>query len=77
MVIRFDRMMSDFDGLMEDIISFIDYSPSSKLIDEISLTAETQRTYVSKHKYNLDRFGITEEQIRQDCKKIYSLLNGE
>ncbi len=77
MIVRFDRMMSDFDGLMEDISRFIDYSPTSKLIDEISLTAEKQRTFVSKHKYNLDKFGITEDQIRQDCKKIYSLLNGE
>ena len=77
MIIRFDRMMSDFDGLMEDINHFINYKASKKLVDEITLTAEQQRSFKSKHTYNLEKFGISEAQIREDCKNIYLLLNEE
>ena len=30
-----------------------------------------QKNYKSKHKYNLEKFGLTEDQIRSDCAFIY------
>ena len=38
---------------------------------QIQITAEKQRRYESGHKYNLKKFGLTEERIRQDCEQIY------
>jgi len=71
MIVHFDRMMNDFEGLMNDIINFIEISPSHNLINDIKKTAEQQRAFTSKHKYNLDKFGLTEEQIKNDCAVIY------
>ena len=69
MIVRFDRMMSDFEGLMNEINSFIGVDSNADLNKEIEETAEKQRLFVSKHEYNLSKFGITEEQI----KTLFSL----
>ena len=53
MIVRYDRMMSDFETLMDDIFLFTNHEPSAELIDEIKNTAENQRSYKSKHKYDL------------------------
>ena len=71
MIVHFDRMMSDFDGLMNDIIQFLEINPSEILINDIKKTAEKQRQFKSKHKYNLEKFGLTNQQIKDDCKMIY------
>ena len=71
MIVQFDRMMQDFDGLMDDIIRFINITPSNALKDDIKKTADKQRNFKSKHQYDLSKFGLTEEQIKVDCKMIY------
>ena len=71
-IVQFDRMMNDFDGLMDEVLPFIDHKPSEDFIKDIKLTADKQRAYESKHKYDLSKFGITEEQIRKDCSDIYT-----
>ena len=71
MIIRYDRMMSDFDELMEDILSFVDYTPTEELVKEIQNTALEQRNYKSKHTYDLNKFGLNESQIKEDCSKVY------
>tara|TARA_Y100000588_G_scaffold368111_1_gene435631 strand:- start:2852 stop:3961 length:1110 start_codon:yes stop_codon:yes gene_type:complete len=70
-IIHFDRMMNDFDTLMDEILNFIDHVPSEELRKDILKTAETQRNFQSGHKYDLEKFGLTEEQIRLDCAPIY------
>ena len=32
---------------------------------------EKQRKYESEHKYDLEKFGLTEEQVRRDCAFFY------
>ena len=56
---------------MNDIFSFLDHDPSKKLINDVEKTAEKQRIYKSKHKYNLKKFGLSEEKIKKDCHQIY------
>ena len=34
-------------------------------------SGEKQRKYESEHKYDLEKFGLTEEQIRRDCAFFY------
>ena len=70
MIVRFDQMMSDFESLMDNIIKFTGHNPSDDLIEDIKVVAEKQRNYKSKHKYDLERFGLTEERIKVDCKDI-------
>ena len=71
MIVHFDRMMTDFDGLMTDIIKFTDSKTNDKLLADIKKTADSQRAFKSKHKYDLEKFGLTEKQIKDDCKVIY------
>ena len=50
----------------------IDYNPSEEFLLNIRKTAEEQKTFKSGHKYNLEKFGLTEDRIRNDCSAIYN-----
>ena len=63
--------MQDFDNLMNEILDFAEVTPAAELIEAIKKTADRQRDYVSGHKYDLEKFGLTEEKIRQDYTPIY------
>ena len=71
LIVPFDRMMNDFDTLMDEILNFIEHSPSTQLRDNIQKTAENQRNFISKHKYDLSKFGLSAEKIQKDCAQIY------
>ena len=71
LVVRFDIMMNDFETLMDQIINFIDIEKKDSLAKVIQDTAESQKKYKSKHKYDLEKFGLTEDRIKMDCKAIY------
>ncbi len=77
MIVHFDRMMKDFDGLMFDIINFTGSNLTNELKDDIIQTAKKQREFQSKHKYNLEKFGLTKKQIQDDCKFIYDTFLNE
>ena len=77
-IVTFDRLMSDFDRLMFEILEFIDIEPDANLKSEIMLTCEKQKQFKSGHSYNLEKFGLNEELIRKDCQVIYqTFLNHE
>ena len=71
LIIHFDSMMSHFESLMEEIMDFTDVEPSEELKQTIQITAENQRRYESGHRYNLEKFGLTEKRIQEDCEQIY------
>ena len=71
LIVHFDRMMNNFDDLMNDIIKFTELEPSDKLLDEIKITSDKQKQFKSEHKYDLSKFGLTEQQIKDDCNAYY------
>jgi hypothetical protein len=71
MIVTFHRIMYDFENLMNDINRFVDVTASKGLIEKIKNTAEKQKNFKSKHVYNLDKFGLSEEKIRKDYALIY------
>jgi hypothetical protein len=71
MIVRFDSMMSNFDVLMNEILEFVDYDASNDFLEDIKLTADKQKSFKSGHKYDLEKFGLTENKIRRDCDAIY------
>tara|TARA_X000001036_G_scaffold304205_1_gene283178 strand:+ start:2071 stop:3165 length:1095 start_codon:yes stop_codon:yes gene_type:complete len=77
MIVKYDMMMSNFEDLMDEILTFVDHDASKDLLEDIKQTAEKQRDYKSKHKYDLEKFGLSEEKIRKDCKKIYDTFLNE
>ncbi len=71
LIVKYDKMMSNFDDLMKDILKFVDVEPSDELILEIKKTTLDQKNYISKHKYDLKKFNLTEQKIKADCHFVY------
>ena len=71
MIVHFDLMMNDFESLMEKILNFIGSENNEEMQVAIRETAALQREYKSNHKYDLHKFGLTKEQIKNDCSEIY------
>lgn len=71
MVVSYDRMMKDFDGLMAEMAQFFEMKPTPEQLAAIQKTADEQRAYVSKHKYKLDKYGLDADRIRRDCAFVY------
>jgi hypothetical protein len=70
-IVRYDRMMADFEGLMDEMCTFLGHEMTPKLRETVAKLGEKQRKYESEHKYNLEKYGLTEEQIRRDCAFFY------
>jgi hypothetical protein len=70
-IVRYDRMMADFEGVMGEVLAFVGHDPDEKLAAEIKRRGEKQRSYKSGHKYDLAKFYLTEEQVRKDCAFFY------
>jgi hypothetical protein len=70
-LVRYDRMMMDFEGLMDEMCPFLGHELTPALRATIRTRAEKQRTYESEHRYDLEKFGLTEAQIRRDCAFFY------
>ena len=70
-IVRYDRMMADFEGLMEEMCVFLGHEMTPALRAKVKERGEKQRKYESEHKYDLAKFGLTEAQIRRDCAFFY------
>ncbi len=70
-IVRFDRLMSEFEVMMDEICEFCELDMSDAQRDAIAKRGEKQRAYKSKHKYDLAKFGLSEDKIREDCAFFY------
>ena len=70
-VVRYDRMMLDLENVMAEICTFLGQPMTPELEATVKAQADKQRSYESEHKYNLAKYGLTEEQIRKDCAFFY------
>lgn len=70
-IVTFPRLMREFDTVMGEIMQFVGTESTPELETTIAHIAEKQRRYKSGHEYDLARFGLTEERIRQDYAVIY------
>lgn len=75
-ILPFPRMMNDFDVVLPEVLSFlgIDEGP---YLQAIQRTAASQRAYRSGHKYDLNRFHLSEATIRDDCSFLSPWLIGK
>jgi hypothetical protein len=69
--VRFDRLMQEFEPMMDEICAFCELEISDEQRAAINARGEKQRAYKSGHKYPLEKFGLTEDQIRTDCQFFY------
>jgi hypothetical protein len=70
-VVRYDRMMMDFEGLMGELCAFLGRDVTPALRATVASRGAKQRKYESEHRYDLEKFGLTEAQIRRDCAFFY------
>jgi hypothetical protein len=70
-IVRYDRMMMDFEGLMAEMCAFLGHEMTPELKETVRKHGEKQRKYESEHRYDLAKFGLTEAQIRRDCAFFY------
>ena len=69
-IVRYDRMMMDFEGLMDDMCTFLGHEMTPPLRATIAKKGETQRKYESEHKYDLAKYGLTEERDPQGLRLL-------
>jgi len=70
-IVRYDRMMLDFENVMQEMCAFLGHEMTPKLRATVQKRADKQRKYESEHKYDLEQFGLNEQQIRDDCAFFY------
>lgn len=70
-IVSFNRLMQDFDNLMFEVVDFVGQPLTDDLDTTIRETAEKQRNFKSGHKYDLAKFGLTEDRIKTDYAPIY------
>lgn len=69
--VRYDRMMREFETVVEEMCAFLGHELTPELAAKVEKIAAKQRAYKSEHKYDLAKYGLTEEQIRKDCAFLY------
>lgn len=70
-IVRYDRMMIDFESVMEEMCAFLGREMTPQLRATVKKRADKQRKYESEHKYDLEKFGLLESNIRRDCAFFY------
>ncbi len=71
MLVHYDRMMADLEGLMGEMLAFMEIAPDASLVEAIRKEAEKQRAYKSGHAYDLARFGLDRDRILEDYAFYY------
>jgi hypothetical protein len=69
--VRYDRMMADFETVVAEMCTFLGHPLTPELEATVNAIGTKQRSYKSEHKYDLEKYGLTEEQIRADCAFLY------
>jgi omega-hydroxy-beta-dihydromenaquinone-9 sulfotransferase len=70
-VVRYDRMMSEFEVVMDEMHAFLGVKGTDPQLKAIADQADKQRSYKSEHAYDLAKFGLDEATIRRDCASYY------
>lgn len=69
-IVQYDRMMSDFESMMNEVCDFIGHIPSPEQLAQIKKVSIKQRSYKSKHNYDLAKFGLDAERIHRDTAQF-------
>ena len=70
-VITYPNLIRNLEATVTDLLQFLEIEPAASFFEKLKLQAEKQRTYKSKHIYSLEKYGLTEEQIRRDLSFVY------
>ena len=64
LIVKYDKMMSNFDGLMNDILKFINVEPSDELIKEIKKTTLDQKIISANINMTLKNLTLLNKKLK-------------
>ncbi len=70
-IINYKELLRDFDGTMQKIIDFCDIQRNDQFMASIKKQVEKQQNFSSKHKYSLEEFGFTKDEVLKDFDFLY------
>ena len=68
-------MKNDFERTINRICDYSGIDLTEDLVKEIKAQALKQPSFKAKHKYSLEEYGFTEEEVNKDFDFIYSKYN--
>jgi hypothetical protein len=70
-ILPYPRLMTDFEETMNELVDFLEIAPDPSFYRTVKEQAEKQRDYKSAHTYSLEKWGLTEDRIRNDLAFVY------
>lgn len=75
-IVTYPRLMEDFEKVMNELVEFLEINPDPSFFEGAKEQAEKQREYRSAHTYSLEKWGLTEDRIRDDLAYVYEAYEG-
>jgi hypothetical protein len=77
MFIKYDELVSQPDEVVLDIYQWLNLPVSDKFGTILNLSTQKQKTYRSKHQYDLAEMGLSEEIIFEEYKEVFQYYEFE
>lgn len=77
MFIKYDELVSHPDEVVIDIYQWLDLPMSYKFSNILDQATNKQRTYRSKHQYDLEKMGLSEEMIFNQYQEVFQYYEFE
>jgi omega-hydroxy-beta-dihydromenaquinone-9 sulfotransferase len=70
-IITHNDLINKFEKSITDLAAFCDFKITNHLLDEFKSMASKQSNHKSEHKYSLEKYGLSKEQILNDFHFVY------
>ena len=73
MVVPYNRLLADLEGVFQDVVDFADLEPSEALCEHVRETSRRQPGYKASHrKLRLEAFGLKPEEVLSDLREVFA-----
>lgn len=70
-IVTYPQMMRNLQGTVDDLMDFLELPYHDGFKEKVRAQAEKQKKHKSKHAYSLEKYNLTEEQIKSDLAFVY------
>jgi len=70
-IVTYPQLMQDLESTMQGLIPFLEIEQTEEFWHQVRDQAERQRKRISAHQYSLEKFGLSQERIRNDLDFVY------
>lgn len=74
MMITYESLLNNFEQTIKKVLKHYNVEINDEIYYAIKYQEEKQKTYKSEHIYNLNDYGVTEEEIKEKFEFIYKYL---